>query len=183
MRVIAGQYGGRKLKTPPAKTDFRPTTDRVRESLFNILEHAIGFKGKQIADVFAGTGSLGIEALSRGAQHAVFVEKNPRHAALIKENLVALGLQDRGEILTTHVEKYLQTVSGVFDIVFCDPPYGYDETARLLDTIAAKKLLIQNGLLCFEHSGKQVPAVNMPWNIRETRAYGTTAITLMTLDE
>jgi 16S rRNA (guanine966-N2)-methyltransferase len=183
MRIVAGAFGGRKLRTPPAKSGFRPTTDRVRESLFNILDHAIGLNGKTICDLFAGTGSLGIEALSRGAKHAVFVEKDPRHAALIKENVAALDLKESTDVHVVYAEKYLQTAAGRFDVIFCDPPYGYGEAGGLFETIAARKLLSPSGMLCFEHGGKEVLVYNKPWAVREIRTYGTTAVSLMTIEE
>lgn len=134
-RVIAGRFGGRRLQTPQGD-GTRPTSDRVRESMFASVQSALGgFEGLRVLDVFAGSGALGIEALSRGAQEAVFVEHDRRAAAVIRANLRDLGLG--GEVMTTSAVSY--SPSGLFDLILCDPPYAFDadELSALLATWSA----------------------------------------------
>ncbi len=182
MRVIAGTYGGRLLKIPPKNADFRPTTDRVRESLFNILEHSFGISGATVCDLFAGTGSLGIEALSRGAVSAVFVEQSRINAGVISSNLQSLGLAGISMVNIAPVERFLGSASQKFDIMFCDPPYKYEKTEEILAAIASRPLLCERGILVFEHGGKTALSPPLPWRVLQTRSYGTTAITIMELE-
>jgi len=123
MRVVAGAAKGRRLVSPPAETT-RAATGRIRESLFAILEPSI--EGAAVLDLFAGAGTLGIEALSRGAASATFVERAPRPLAAIRANLAATGLADRARVVGRGVPAFLDgpDVGGPYDLVFCDPPFG-----------------------------------------------------------
>jgi 16S rRNA (guanine966-N2)-methyltransferase len=131
MRVIAGDLRSRRLKTLPG-VDTRPTPDRLRESLFNILMPRIG--GRIFLDAYAGTGAVGIEALSRGAARAIFIERARKAADLIRENLASLGVRERAEVIQGRVLQYLPQRRA--DIVFLDPPYEleaeYSEALNLL---------------------------------------------------
>jgi 16S rRNA (guanine966-N2)-methyltransferase len=122
-RIIAGEYGGRRIQTPKGD-GTRPTSDRVREALFSSLESELGgFEGVRVLDLFAGSGALGIEALSRGAEHAVFVEASQQAAAVVKRNLTDLGAS--GTVVRSKAERFV--VDGdadLFDLVFVDPPYA-----------------------------------------------------------
>jgi len=127
MRVIAGTHGGRVLRTLPGRA-LRPTLDRVRESVFAILRDEI--EGARVLDLFAGTGALGIEALSRGAASALFVDDDARALAVLRKNLDALGLADRARVVRGRVPECLRgpakstlPLSGPADIIFADPPY------------------------------------------------------------
>jgi 16S rRNA (guanine966-N2)-methyltransferase len=122
MRVIAGEYRGRRLKAPPG-VRTRPTADRVREALFSILGDV---EGLRVADLFAGSGALGIEALSRGAEHATFVEGNHGAVGILKFNLAALGIVEGVEVFEWETVNWLRTVAGslAFDLVLVDPPYS-----------------------------------------------------------
>ena len=124
MRIVAGELKGRRLKSPKDLAT-RPTTDRLRESLFNILVHMPGlsFEGARVADVFAGTGALGFEALSRGATRVCFVEKSREARALIAENIATLDLGGRTELIAADA-RTLPAAAMPYDIVFLDPPYG-----------------------------------------------------------
>ena len=121
MRVIAGEFRSRKLKTLPGR-GVRPTSDRLRETLFSVLGAEV--VGKVFVDAYAWTGAVGIEALSRGAARAIFIEKNPRAMAVLRENLRALGLEAQAQVVERPVATALKAIGG--DIVFLDPPY--DET-------------------------------------------------------
>ena len=143
MRVIAGEFRSRRLKTLPG-LDTRPTPDRLREALFNVLAPQIG--GTIFLDAYAGTGAVGIEALSRGARRAIFVEKNRAAVAVIRDNLAALGLENRAEVFTGKALAVLERVKA--DIVFLDPPYQsapeYESALTMLDAIASKLVIVQH---------------------------------------
>lgn len=154
MRVIAGIYRGRVLKSPPdLKT--RPTSDRLRETLFNILTPKINNE-TSFLDLCAGTGAIGIEALSRGAKNVTFVELARRNCALIEENLDNLQVpEDQTEVICERAEKYLTKCEKTFNIVFFDPPYkeNYLQVLQQIDE-AKLKLLGEGGILIAEHSVK-----------------------------
>jgi|SRR5579871_16086 len=143
MRVIAGEHRSRKLKTLPG-LNTRPTPDRLREALFNVLAPRIG--GTVFLDLYAGTGAVGIEALSRGALRAIFVERSRAAVAVIRENLAALGLETRAEVFTSKPQPVLDHVQA--DIVFLDPPYDmeneYEITMNLLTAVKAQLVIVQH---------------------------------------
>ncbi len=126
MRVIAGQWKGRRLVAPDTR-GTRPVTDKVKESLFSSLAPAVS--QARVADLYAGSGSLGIEALSRGASTAVFVERGRKALTALRSNLEALEAGDRAAVVTARVERYLGDPGPVFDIVFCDPPWDLDRVS------------------------------------------------------
>jgi 16S rRNA (guanine(966)-N(2))-methyltransferase RsmD len=174
MRVIAGSARGLRLTAPPGQ-DIRPTLDRVRESLFNILMPRI--EGARFLDLFAGTGANGIEALSRGAQHAVFVEKDRQALVAIRNNLLQTRLAKAGEILVLDLPRQMERINGSFDIVFADPPYAFDAYSELLEGIANHGLIAEKGLLVIEHARRAAlhAVYGALERIRETR-YGDTRL-------
>lgn len=158
MRVIAGKYRGRNLKSPPS-LEVRPTSDRLRETLFNVIAPRI--EGARFLDLCAGSGAVGIEALSRGTLHVTFVDQSPKMCALVKSNLDLCRI-DEGEsvVVQSEAHDYLRRLvrrPGVspFDIVFFDPPYA-DDYLPTLDTFGAhaSSLLTESGLLIVEHHHK-----------------------------
>ncbi len=155
MRVIAGNYGGRTLKSP-ADAKTRPTSDRLRETLFNILAPRIN-ENTRFLDLCAGTGAIGIEALSRGAAHSTFVDRSRRSCALIEENLDSLAIpENQTEVLALSAENFIGRMHQVgWDIVFFDPPYALDHSPVLHEFgTAASQLLNSNGMLVVEHHAK-----------------------------
>ncbi|HEX5481461.1 MAG TPA: 16S rRNA (guanine(966)-N(2))-methyltransferase RsmD [Terriglobia bacterium] len=153
MRVIAGAYGGLRLKTLKGAA-LRPTSDQLRETLFNILGE--GLEGAQFLDAYAGSGAVGIEALSRGAQCVVFLEHHRPAVELIRQNLTALGVDSGFEILTcpvmTGIER-LESQSEKFDFVFLDPPYAeIREYHRVLRKFGRSEILLPQSLVIAEHS-------------------------------
>jgi len=143
MRVIAGENRGHRLKAPPGIVT-RPTTARVRHSIFSRLGSRLDLEGLAVLDLFAGSGSLGIEALSRGAAHATFVDSSPVSAATIRRNLGELGLAARGTIVAAEVRRAMAELAARgerFDLVFIDAPYRDDFTAEVLDRLVDLKLL------------------------------------------
>jgi 16S rRNA (guanine966-N2)-methyltransferase len=158
MRVIAGRFRGRKLKSPPSDRT-RPTSDRLRETLFNVLAPRI--EGTRFLDLCAGTGAVGIEALSRGAQHATFVDKSRQMCALIEENLRALEIgRDEFETVTAEASEFLrrhaQKGLAPFDIIYFDPPYAADhyEVVNLISDTGGQ-LLTEDALVIVEHHKKK----------------------------
>jgi 16S rRNA (guanine(966)-N(2))-methyltransferase RsmD len=143
MRIIAGEFRSRRLKTLPG-LDTRPTPDRLREALFNVL--APNIAGMVFLDLYAGSGSVGIEALSRGARRAVFVEKSRAAAQVIRDNLQALGLESRAEVFTSKPAPVLERLAA--DIVFLDPPYEIQrEYETAMNTLAggnSKLVIVQH---------------------------------------
>lgn len=148
MRVIAGRLKGRRLDAPQWE-GLRPTSDKLRETLFNVLAPRI--QGAVVLDGYAGTGAVGIEALSRGARHVTFVERDPRAAALIETNLKHCGVLDRYAIIRARVAGTERPPGGGrFDLIFLDPPYGAQELSAALDAAAA--LAGDDTLVVIEHA-------------------------------
>ena len=150
MRVVGGSARGVALRTPKG-SGVRPTMDKVRVALFNILA-ALGLKDAAVADFFAGTGSLGIEALSRGAAHVDFVEANAPQCADIRVNLQVTKLADRATVLHSTVEKALEQMDNKYDFVLMDPPYKMKDLAPVLKVIGETKILEADGMVVVGHS-------------------------------
>ncbi len=152
MRVITGFAKGRKLKAPRG-LETRPTTDRTKESLFNIIGNRIA--DVKFLDLYAGTGAIGIEAISRGAGLAVFVENNPRALKVIGENLALTGLADRAKVLSQDTERAIEMLSdeeSKFDIIFMDPPYLKELVKTSLNKIDECGIIASGGLVITESS-------------------------------
>lgn len=177
MRVIGGILGGRRLKSIESP-GLRPTTDRVRESMFNILESRIELEGAVVLDLFAGTGALGIEALSRGASHCDFVETNRRAATVIHENLESLGLADRALVLNRDALRHIHSTESVYDIIFADPPYAAPVFDRLVHEIFSHNLILPGGLFVLEHSGFMQGRGSDIAEVVTERTFGDTGVTI-----
>ncbi|MFN8052942.1 MAG: 16S rRNA (guanine(966)-N(2))-methyltransferase RsmD [Acidimicrobiales bacterium] len=169
MRVVAGTARGRRIDAPPG-TGTRPTSDRVRESIFNSLGSLGLLDGATVVDLFAGSGAMGIEALSRGAASAVFVESDRRAAQTITANLERCGLTDRGRVVPSTVERYLDRGAPV-DLALVDPPYAFDGWADLLGVLEARHVVVE--------SDRVVPIPDRFHVVRE-RAYGSTVVQIAT---
>lgn len=181
-RIIAGFAGGRKL-IGPAKTT-RPSSDRLKESLFAMLETRGILDEANVLDLFAGTGAVGLEALSRGAKKLVMVEKDPRAMQVCMENaeLVSSHLPDQVEIQSIQqpVFKALENLVGSFDLIFLDPPYDYP-TKKLSENLEQLKPLC-SGLLVLEKSSKTAMPEISGWEEVETRNYGDSELVFLTRD-
>lgn len=176
MRIIAGALKGRHLA--PVKGHVRPTGAKVREAVFAILGQAVA--GARVLDLFAGTGALGIEALSRGAQEAVFVEDNPEALKVLRRNLEDLDLLDRARVLPVAVRQALKklAVQGAdFQLAFLDPPYGGDKAVAALQELAAAGIIAPAAWVVAEHSRRdQLPEAAGGLIRRELRRYGDTQV-------
>jgi 16S rRNA (guanine(966)-N(2))-methyltransferase RsmD len=152
MRIIGGTARGRRLAAISGK-QIRPTSDRIREALFSILYSRTGsLEGLKVLDIFAGSGALGIEALSRGAAGAWFIDSATQARQAIRENLERCGFIDKGRIIDGDASKVLRslTADGPFDLIFMDPPYGHGLAGQILEQIDTLELLAEKGLICLE---------------------------------
>ena len=170
MRVITGSARGRRLKELEGM-ETRPTTDRVKEGLFNVLQFDI--EGRKVLDLFAGTGQLGIECLSRGAASAVFVDRRPDAAALTRENLKLCDLTDRSRVVAGDSMEFLKAAREKYDLIFLDPPYGSGMLEKALETITTIDIVSENGIIVCEN-GSTVgwPAVRAPYRLQKEYRYG-----------
>lgn len=158
MRIIAGEFRGRKLAGPVAP-GVRPTSDRLRETLFNLVD--VETPGRRVLDVFAGTGAVGLEALSRGAAHVTFVERDARAAGVIARNVATCGATGRCIIVRSDVTKLARRLGPErFDLVFVDPPYDFDGVDAALAEAAA--LVAPGGLVVLEHARRREPPSGNP---------------------
>jgi 16S rRNA (guanine966-N2)-methyltransferase len=172
MRIIAGHWGGRTIAAPPGDRT-RPTTERVREAWMSRLQHDI--PGARVLDLFAGSGALGLEALSRGAVHVTFVERGAGALRALEANIRALHAGAHCAVVRTDALKYVDTLdANSFDIVFADPPYGSGEAERL---VTAFERTAFASILCIEHSARSVLSDAAA---ASTRRYGDIAITFIT---
>lgn len=184
MRIITGIAKGFKLKAPKGLLT-RPTADRVKESLFNILGADV--YDAKVLDLFAGTGNLGLEALSRGAAHAIFVDQDKDSIQVIKENAIHTKLIEKAEIYKTDVFFALNKFNitkKIFNLVFCDPPYNKGFVERVLETLDKLAIIEDGGLIVIEHSKKD--KIDAEWKhlrlIRSQR-YGATIISFFIFEE
>lgn len=177
MRVIAGSAGGTRLLVP--ETDVRPTMDRVKAAIFSSLGEFV--VGARVLDIFAGTGALGIEALSRGAASATFVEENRAAIRAIEQNFIRTKL--RGPVRIQEVFAFLETArgDGAFDLIFADPPYektksGGEFTRLLLDNEELTRLLAPNGIFVLEKRPEEQMIAPALWTIIRQKRYGATEV-------
>jgi 16S rRNA (guanine966-N2)-methyltransferase len=173
MRVVGGSSRGRRLAAPVAQA-VRPTSDRVRESIFDILGSMVDLHDMSVVDLFAGTGALGIEALSRGAGSVTFVERDPDAAKSIKANLASTGLDVPGAVVVRRdvldFLRALPTREAAFDLALCDPPYSFEPWDELMELLPAR--------LCVLESGSEL-SVPGPWMVLRSRRYGSTLVTVV----
>ncbi len=175
MRIIAGEWKGRSLHVP-RDAAFRPTTDRVKEAVFNILAGRVSWEGSSICDLYAGSGGLGLEALSRGARTATFVERSTSSLAVLQRNIRALGAEQCSTVRRQDVDRFARSEAARYDVVFADPPYAAFSAAQLLDAIAS--LLRPGGLAVIEHGALQPLGTHPLLTAFDERRYGSTTITL-----
>lgn len=176
MRVITGTARGKQLKELPGM-DTRPTTDRVKEGLFNIIQFDI--EGRRILDLFAGTGQLGIECLSRGAAFCDFVDASPAAMKIVKDNVAACRLTDKAAFHQKDFSAFLGGVKGKYDLIFLDPPYLTGALERALESITAIDIVSGNGIIVCESPAEQVlPELPEPYVKGKEYRYGKIKLTL-----
>ena len=169
MRVVAGTAGGRRLHAPAGRA-LRPTSERVREAVFSSLESMGGLDGAKVVDLFAGTGALGIEALSRGASRAVFVDADPVALAAVRSNLEATGLTHNGHVVRSDVVRFLQRQHVGFDLAFADPPYEFQAWDQVLALLGARIAVLE--------SNRELD-LGGSWRTTKQKRYGDTVVTVV----
>ena len=175
MRVIAGTARGRRLKELPGMVT-RPTTDKVKESLFNILQFDI--EGRRVLDLFGGTGQLGIEALSRGAQSCTFVDSSRQAVAVMGENLRTVGLADQATVRQGDALAFLSSCREQFDLILLDPPYHGDLLETCLEAVVKFDILSEYGIMICESAvEKQLPELAEPFHKGKEYRYGKIKLT------
>src|SRR5215208_6656697 len=174
MRIVGGRFRGRTLKAP-ASDVIRPTSDRLRETIFNILAHGYdnAVEGARVLDLFAGTGAMGLEALSRGAAFALFVDDSAAARGLIRENVEALGVGGQSRLFRRDATRLGPAAPNEpFSIVFCDPPYGKGLAEKALASCAAGGWLTNDALVVIEEAGGDALKLPEGFALIETRDYG-----------
>jgi 16S rRNA (guanine(966)-N(2))-methyltransferase RsmD len=180
MRIISGTSKGKRLATPKSQA-LRPTSDRVKESIFNILGGVV--EGKVVLDLFAGTGNLGIEALSRGAQKTFFVEKGSAAIRLIKKNLYQCRFMGHIEIIPKDVNRAIGILyqrGEIFDLIMMDPPYQKGLIQRTLDKLQSHKIYHNDTILMIEHDRREpLPTISDAWKLIRQRRIGDTVVSFL----
>ncbi len=181
MRIISGTSKGKRLVTPRGQV-LRPTSDRVKESIFNILGGVV--EGKLVLDLFAGTGNLGIEALSRGAKRVIFVERGREATRLIKSNLVQCGMAMVSEIIPKDVIRAIGVLhqrGEIFDLILMDPPYEKGLIEKTLCKLQSRRIYHNDSILVIEHDRREpLPTESDGWNLVRQRKIGDTLISFVT---
>jgi len=175
VRIIAGEWRGRRLRVPPGIAT-RPTADRVRETLFSMLASRVSFDGLRVADLFAGSGALGLEALSRGAAFACFVESDAKAASAIKASTAELGALDRVQVLAGSALALPR--SEPFDLIFADPPYAAGSGTAAVHAVTAAGWLAPGGWMAVETARNDAVDPG-EWTINATRNVGRARLTLL----
>lgn len=176
MRIITGEYRGRKLESPKTN-DVRPTTDKVKEAMFSILMPYL--QGARCLDLFAGTGALGLEALSRGADYCLFCDKERSSIALIKENIRKCGAESKSRVIFGDYMKALEHAEGKFDIIILDPPYAAGLYEKCLASIEKLDLLDDEGIIILEHEKNlDLPISVGKYSKLKEKKYGSTVLSL-----
>ncbi len=172
MRIVGGRLRGHRLRAPTGPT--RPTTDRTREAIFNLVQSRMGLAGARVLDLFAGSGALGLEALSRGAAEAVFVEQRGAALGTLRANAEALGVSEACVFHRADALRFVERAAGPFDLVLADPPYALGALERLPDLALPR--LAPDGLLVLEHGADRSFDAHPAWET--SRAYGQTVVSL-----
>lgn len=180
MRIIAGKWRGRQLEQPPQNIT-RPTTDRVREALFSMLVSRIGsFEGSYVFDAFAGSGALGLEALSRGAKHVVFAEKDQSARRILQNNVAKLKCEGQVSI---EIDAFkISKAEQPFDLVFMDPPYGKGLESELFFFLVQQSLINEKTLIVIESHADAVPITILSASCLDYRVYGNCALSFFESD-
>jgi 16S rRNA (guanine(966)-N(2))-methyltransferase RsmD len=179
MRIITGKYKGRNITTVPDKS-VRPATDRVKSTIFNVLQNRLSLHGIQVLDLFAGSGNLGFEALSRGAANILFVEDSRLVMNEIRSNAERLGCSGECEFLQSDALSFMKQTQESFDLIFADPPYAYEEISVLPALAFTGKLLKKEGFLIIEHSKQTVFAPSPNYLLAVQKEFGNTRVSFFT---
>ncbi|MCF8473183.1 MAG: 16S rRNA (guanine(966)-N(2))-methyltransferase RsmD [Emcibacter sp.] len=175
MRIIGGEFRGRKLFSPPNE-EIRPTTDRMRETIFNILSHSTrGFQNANVLDVFAGTGALGLESLSRGAHHATFFDKNAKSLQLVKKNIALLKLEDKTTLKSVTAPLFPPTKM-TYDFIFIDPPYNLNVYSESMSKLENMGYIAQDCVIIIECLTSITIEINNKYSLINKKTFGNSCV-------
>ena len=176
LRIISGKFKGRFLNVPNSK-NIRPTTDRVRETLFNLLNNRIDFNDINILDLYSGSGSFGLECISRGAKHVTFVEKDYQIYKNLLENIKSLGVEKNSTVIKSRVLDYSKSeAKNKFDLIFADPPYFNDDIYKVVENIRMNKYLKSESEMIIERSLQTKPNDIITFNTEPFKIIGDTCL-------
>ncbi|MEX0823221.1 MAG: 16S rRNA (guanine(966)-N(2))-methyltransferase RsmD [Balneolaceae bacterium] len=180
MRIITGKLKGRKIPVPPTD-QLRPTTDRAKEGLFSVIAARVYLENTRILDLFAGSGNLGFEAISRGAESALFVDNESRHIQHIEKLAKTFGVESQVQTIAMDIEKFLEKDYGSFDFIFADPPYDYFLMEEMIDTILDGNWLREDGWFILEHDKRH--NFSSKEHCVYSKAYGRTIVSIFKLSD
>ncbi|PCI04049.1 MAG: 16S rRNA (guanine(966)-N(2))-methyltransferase RsmD [Hyphomicrobiales bacterium] len=175
MRIVGGEFRGRTLLSPKSAAT-RPTSDRTRESLFNILVNRMDFADLRVLDLFAGTGALGIEALSRGADYCVFIENASSPYGVIRQNIESFNLHARTKLLKIDATNLGKNRGAGFDLIFLDPPYGKALGEKAVESLVENNWLNEGATLILEEATSSAPTILAGFTLEDQRKFGDTMI-------
>lgn len=175
MRIITGKLKGRKISIPKT-LDVRPTADRTKESMFNIIEVRKYLNGTKILDLFAGSGNLGFEAISRGADSVLFVDYSSQNIKLIEKNAQTFGIEKQVRSRVADIQQFLNGHPIQYDIIFCDPPYDYDWMLEMVEHVLQNPWLKEDGWFILEHDKRHKFAEHPHCHF--SKAYGRTTVSI-----
>lgn len=175
MRVITGTARGRKLNAPEG-LDVRPTTDKVKEAVFSAIQFEI--QGTYVLDLFAGSGQMGIEAISRGASRAVFVDNSSKAIRCINDNIRSAGFERQSEVISRNSYDYIKLTRNIFDIIILDPPYRHNHIDNILPFVA-EKLKTGGLIICEYESEADEPSLPESLTLRKTYRYGKINVSIL----
>lgn len=181
MRIVGGQFRGKTLLSPTTDAT-RPTSDRVREALFNVLQHGDypDVDGARILDAFAGSGALGVEALSRGAAHVVFIDTASAAMDICKKNVAAIRAADKAQFISQPAHSFLKTTPPIpFDIIFLDPPYGQNLGGEVADVLRSRGWLHADSIIVVEMDKNRPEPISAHFDNIFQRTYGQTLILII----
>ena len=175
MKVISGTLKGRNIQGYDID-GTRPTMDRVKESLFAMIQDYI--PNSQVLDLFAGSGNLGIEAISNGAKHAYFTDNNKEVIKVLNTNITNLSIKDKSTVILTDWKKYLNNCNQKFDIIFVDPPYDYNVYEKIMDKVSTLNLLNKDGLIILEHANLKLKEEYNNLRLYKVKKYGNKTVNI-----
>lgn len=175
MRVIAGKYKGRRLETVPDNS-VRPATDKVKGAIFNVLQSRVDWQNANVLDLYAGSGSIGIEALSRGAKKCIFVEKSRNAFQFLTANIKQLDAGTSAHTIYGDVDVFLESMKSTYTVVFADPPYALETLKLLPNKIFETGIIADDGYLIIEHPSRFEFVLSSLWEVAVEKVYGNTSV-------
>jgi 16S rRNA (guanine966-N2)-methyltransferase len=179
MRIITGTFKGRSLESLSDRS-IRPVTDRVKTTIYNMLQNRLNLTDALVLDLYAGSGSLGFEALSRGARHVIFVDDAGEALDILEKNATALGCLDECEIIQSDALSFIEKTREKFNLIFADPPYAYNLTGEIPAKIFQKEILDKQGYLIIEHTKSLNFTACKMYHLVSTKEFGTTHVSFFT---